>query len=77
MLQQGTNEAENTKAHYLLQEKSRARGADTALNVTVHKQYIGAAVSANPITSTATIFMFLLELEAFAILYELRTRRTP
>lgn len=85
MLQQGTNEAENTKAHYLLQGKKhsprgRIRHNTASVHYCTHTHTHSTLLllsGANPITSIATIFMFLLELEAFATLYELRTRRTP
>lgn len=80
MLQQGTNEAENTKAHYLLQRKSspRARMRQHGTRTFLHTDITLLLLSgANPITSIARIFVFLLELEAFATLYELRTRMTP
>lgn len=59
MLQQGTNEAENTKEHYLLQEKSEAwggwRGRTVAqhsyVKPTVHKHTALLLLSEeNPIT---------------------------
>lgn len=74
MLQQGTNEAENTNAHYLLQEeKSTARGGGgygqhNSRTLLYTNNTLLLLSGANPITSTATIFMFLLELEAFATL---------
>lgn len=66
---------------YYKGRKSTARGADTAPHGTRTLLYTNNTLlllsAANPIPSIATIFMFSLELEAFATLYELRTRRTP
>ncbi len=75
-LQQGTNEAENTKEHYLLQEKSVAwRGVDTVaqhsyIKPTVHKHTTLLQLSdENPITPILMIFLFLPELEDYMTLY--------
>lgn len=81
MLQQGTNEAGNTKEHYLLQEKSAAwGGVDTVAQhsyITVHKHNTLLLLSdENPITPILMIFMFLPELEDFVTLYKFHTPRT-
>lgn len=61
--------------------KTQPGGADMAQRGTRTLLYANNLLllpsGANPITSIEKIFMFSLELEAFATLYELRTRRTP
>lgn len=67
--------------YYKGEKKAQPEGADATQHGTRTLLYTNNTLlllaGANPITSIATIFMFLLELEAFATLYELRTRRTP
>lgn len=72
MLQQGTNEAGNTKEHYLLQGKKyslRRVALQSYIIATVHKHTTLLLLSdESPITPILMIFMFLPELEDYVTL---------